>query len=175
MLVRGSGIRDVGKVLAISMGCVLRCLLSAAQGLVIRPTYNHYHRVQIDEVYTFVGSKKKKVWLLYAYAQEEDEILALTLGKRSKKTLKDLLKRLGDVRVNFWCTDGWKVFGQVLPADEHLVGKQFTKAIEGVNTCLRARCRRLHRRTTGFSKKVRNHWDAIRLVVHQRNARPSYN
>lgn len=174
MLLRGSGVRDVGTVLGISLGCVLRCLLVAARGLVIRPRRTHYHKVQIDEVYTFVGSKKKKVWLLYAYAQEEDEILALTLGKRGKKTLKDLLKRLGDVRVNFWCTDRWKVFREVLPPDEHLVGKAFTKAIEGVNTCLRARCRRLHRRTAGFSKKVRNHWAALRLTIHQRNTRLSY-
>ena len=101
MLLRGSGIRDVAQVLGLSLGCVLRCLLAAAQGLVIRPTYKHYHRVQIDEVYTFVGNKKKKVWLLYAYAREEDEILALTLGKRSKKTLNDLLKRFG-LATKYW-------------------------------------------------------------------------
>jgi hypothetical protein len=33
--------------------------------------------VQLDEVWTFVGQRKKrKRWLFYAYAQETDEVLA---------------------------------------------------------------------------------------------------
>ncbi len=174
MLLKGSGIRDVASVLRISTGAVARTLSKAVQGLVIKPNKKFYHMVQIDEVYSFVKSKSKKVWLLYAYSAENDEILALTLGKRSKKTLKDLLKRLGEIRINFYCTDGWKVFQEVFDPKEHLVGKGFTKAIEGVNTSLRASCRRMHRRTTGFSKKVANHWAALRFSVWHRNTRTSY-
>jgi insertion element IS1 protein InsB len=174
MLLKGSGIRDVAAVLKISKGAVVSTLLKAVEGLVIKPSKRFYHMVQIDEVYTFVKSKGKKVWLLYAYCAESDEILALTLGKRSKKTLKDLLKRLGEITVNFYCTDAWKVFGEVFDKGEHLIGKRFTKAIEGVNTSLRASCRRIHRRTTGFSKKVANHWAALRFTVWHRNTRASY-
>jgi insertion element IS1 protein InsB len=174
MLLKGSGIRDVAYVLNISKGAVVNTLLKAVKGLVIKPSKNFYHMVQIDEVYTFVKSKGKKVWLLYAYSADNNEILALTLGKRSKKTLKDLLKRLGEITVNFYCTDGWKVFKEIFNPSQHLVGKRFTKAIEGVNTSLRASCRRIHRRTTGFSKKVTNHWAALRFCVWHRNTRTSY-
>ena len=173
MLIRGSGIRDIAYVLGISTGCVLRVLVSQAN-LTFSPTYKVYHKVQVDELYSFVQNKKKKVWILYAYCAQTDEILALTMGKRSKKTVKDLYKRLKDIQVNFWCTDAWKAFKEVLPKESHLIGKQFTKAIEGVNTSIRNACKRLIRRTNAFSKKIYNHWSAVKLVMYHRNLNPSY-
>ena len=133
-----------------------------------------YHKVQVDKLYSFVQNKNKKVWILYAYCAQTDEILALTMGKRSKKTVKDLYKRLKDIQVNLWCTDAWKAFKEVLPKESHLIGKQFSKAIEGVNTYLRNACKRLIRRTTAFPKKIYNHWCAVKLVMYHRNLNPSY-
>lgn len=173
MLTRGSGIRDIAYVLRISTGCVLRVLVSQAN-LTFSPKHKVYHKVQVDELYSFVQNKKKKVWILYAYCAQTDEILALTMGKRNKKTVKDLYKRLKDINVNFWCTDAWKAFKEVLPKESHLIGKQFTKAIEGVNTSLRNACKRLIRRTTAFSKKLINHWCAVKLVMYHRNLNASY-
>jgi len=98
----------------------------------------------------------------------------MTAGKRSSKQVRDLMKRLDDIEVDFWCTDLWSSFSEVLPEGKHLKGKQLTNAIEGVNTALRNSCRRLHRRTICFSKKVLNHWYALKLTVNQFNNKPSY-
>ncbi len=173
MLVNGNGIRDISRILGISTGCVLRTLVKNGKEIVIKPSKNHYNRVQIDELYSFVQNKTKKVWLLYAYDAETDEILAITAGKRSKKTVKDLLTRLNGVKIDWYCTDHWEAFKAVLP-ENHLIGKRFTKAIEGVNTALRNSCKRLNRRTTSFSKKVINHWCAIKMTIKHRNNRVSY-
>jgi len=121
-----------------------------------------------------VGNKGKKVWIICSYDAESKEILAMTAGKRSSKQVRDLMKRLADVEVDFWCTNLWPSFSEVLPDDKHLKGKQFTKAIESVNTALRNSCRRLHRRTVCFSKKVLNHWYALNLTVNPFNNKPSY-
>ncbi|TXI14500.1 MAG: IS1 family transposase [Pedobacter sp.] len=59
--------------------------------------YSSYHQIQVDEFYSFVQKKKKKVWVLYAYCAQTKEILALTMGNRSKKTVKYLFKRLKDI------------------------------------------------------------------------------
>ncbi len=131
MLTRGSGIRDIADVLRISTGCILGILLSYAH-VELKSRYQFYHQVQVDELYSFVRSKKKKVWIVYAYSAKTKEILALTMGKSSKKTVKDLFKRMKNIEVNFWCTDAWKAFKEVFPTDKHLIGKRFTKAIEGV-------------------------------------------
>ena len=92
---------------------------------------------------------------------------------RSKKTVKDLFKRMKNIEANFWCTDIWKAFKEVFPADKHL-GKRFTKAIEGVKISLRNTCKRLIRRTTAFSKKLVNHWCALKLIMAGRNFKLSF-
>ena len=80
-----------------------------------------------------------------------------------------------NIKVDFCCTDAWSAFKEVFPTDKHLIGKRFTKAIEGVNTSLRNTCKRLIRRTTAFSKKLTNHWSAVKLVMHTRNFKlPNY-
>ena len=84
-----------------------------------------------------------------------------------------MIKRLGDIEVDWWCTDAWKAFAQVLPYERHLIGKKFTKAIEGVNTALRNSCKRLNRRTTAFSKKLQNHWNALKIAINNFNNKPS--
>ena len=74
----------------------------------------------------------------------------------------------------FWCTDHWEAFKVIFPSEKHKVRKEFTKAIEGVNTYLRGVCKRLIRRTTAFSKKkVLNHWAAIKPVMKHSNLRIS--
>ena len=90
------------------------------------------------------------------------------MGKRSKKTVRDLCKRMKNIEVNFWCTDAWKAFKEVFPPESHLIGKRFTKVIEGANTSFRNACKRLIRSATAFSKKLVNCWCAIKLVmIHQ--------
>ncbi|QMU28136.1 hypothetical protein HUW48_08800 [Adhaeribacter radiodurans] len=48
-------------------------------------------------------------------------------------------------------------------------GKAYTKNIEGVNTCLRARNRRFVRKTTCFSKKKENHMTSLNIMFNYRN------
>lgn len=61
MLTRGSGVRDCSKVLGISTGAVLSCLERNAAILEIKPSKSKYNKVQIDEQWSYVGTKKKSV------------------------------------------------------------------------------------------------------------------
>ncbi|WP_187264824.1 IS1 family transposase [Pontibacter beigongshangensis] len=170
LLERNSGIRDIEELLGISRRCILDNLCRQGTRLKIAPARQHYQSVQIDEVWSFVGKRKKgKYWLLYAYSPEADEILAYSCGSRSASTVRELLKQLEGVAVEHYYTDHWKAFAQVLPPEKHTVGKAYTKNIEGVNTCLRARNRRLVRKTTCFSKKKENHLAALNLMFSYRN------
>ena len=168
MLIRGSGIRDIAYVLSISKNCVSK-LTGSYASINLVPRYEYYDQVQVDELYSFVQTKHKRVWILCAYCAQTKEILAVTMGKRSKKTILELYNRLKNIQIDYWCTDHWEAFRVVFPAEKHKVGKEFTKAIEGVNIYLRGACKRLIRRTTAFSKKVLNHWAAIKLVMYHPN------
>jgi insertion element IS1 protein InsB len=174
ILLRGGGVRDCAVVLGISVNCVLRHLVHSAEQVLIKPKQSRYHRVQIDELWSYVSKKEKKVWLLYAYCAESGEILGFTMGKRNTKTVKNLMIKLKGLDVDFYCTDDWEAFSSVLPYYRHLIGKHFTRAIEGINTWFRTRVRRLVRRTTCFSKKVYNHYAMIKLVIYYRNNPLSY-
>ncbi len=170
MLRRGSSLSDCADVLAMSSKTVARCLRRQAGKLVVYPLKKQYDRVIIDEFWTFVGKRKEnKRWFLYAYAPETDEILAYVWGKRDTKTARRLYGLIEHLEVMWYCSDDWRLFKAVLPYDRHLIGKCFTQAIEGVNTCLRTRNRRVARRTVCFSKKEQPHQDLMLLVVHHRN------
>ena len=174
MLVRGSGIRDCATVLGISTDSVLRCLLREGAPIELKPMQRHYHKVQIDELWSYVGKKKNKVWMLYAYCSESGEVLAFTLGKRNIKTMKNLMLKLKHIEVDFFLTDHWQAFSAILPYEKHLIGKVFTKAIEGVNTFFRTRLRRLVRKTVCFSKKLIYHLAMIKILIHLKNQNQSY-
>jgi len=170
LLVRNAGIRDIEAVLGIHRQTILKWLNQAAAEREIKPRQTHYKEVQLDELWTFVKERKnKKRWLIYAYAKETDEILAYSWGKRSAKTVKALYAQLKDLQIDTFCSDDWKAFSKILPADRHQIGKAFTKHIEGVNLCLRTRNRRIVRKTACFSKKQTNHDNAMKLVIYYRN------
>ena len=174
MLCRGSGVRDVEAVCGVSKPTVLRWIKIWTHNIVIKPRQGSYRRVQIDEQWSYVGKKEKKVWMLYAYAVEEDEIIAFTIGKRSEDTLRHLWVKLKHVEIDLFLTDAWQAFRAVLPKAKHLIGKMYTKTIEGINTFFRTRVRRLARRTVCFSKKLIYHYSMIKLVIYHRNNRSSY-
>lgn len=174
MLCRGSGIRDAAAVTGVSCSTVLALLKRAAAGITLKPKKHSYHQVQIDEHWSYVGKKERKVWMLYAYAVEADEIIAFTMGRRSAGAVQNLFVKLKHLNIGHFLTDTWEAFQSVLPKARHLIGKCYTKAIEGVNTFFRTRVRRLMRRTVCFSKKLIYHYSMIKVVIHHRNQRPSY-
>jgi insertion element IS1 protein InsB len=170
MLLRNCGVRDIETILGVSRYSVLSCLRRSALLFKNRPQHSYYPSLQIDEFWTYVGKRKEgKVWLLYAYSPEFDEIVAYVTGNRSAKTVEKLYKELSIVEVGEFCTDEWRAFQKVLPTEKHRIGKENTKHIEGVNTSFRTRNRRLVRQTTCFSKSMKNHLLAINLMISSRN------
>ena len=63
MLVRGVGIRDISEIEDISPDKVLSVL--ASSHAVITPQKDYYECLEVDEFWTYVGSKSNKVWLIY--------------------------------------------------------------------------------------------------------------
>ena len=174
LLERNNGIGDIETVLEVSSKCVLNMLIQRGESICIAPALAYYRSVQIDEVWSYVGKRKKgKYWLFYAYSAEHDQILAYACGSRNARTVQKLIKKLKDVEIDEYCTDHWKAFTKVLPEEKHKIGKDYTKNIEGVNNCLRARNRRFVRKTSCYSKKKENHHASINIMFNYRNKQKS--
>lgn len=168
-LVRGCGIRDVSFILMVSIGKVLSVLVNSHYDL--KPKKFHYTRLEIDELWTFVGSKKNKQWLIYAYDRETGEIVAYVWGDRSAKTAERLREKLKSLGITYdrIATDDWGAFIKIFAEDIHDIGKEHTVGIEGNNCRLRHRMRRIFRKTCNFSKKLINHFKAFKMTVHYVN------
>lgn len=164
MLVRGVGIRDIAIIEDVSIGKVLSVLINSNKN--IKPKQSYYEKLEVDEFWTYVGEKKKKVWLIYAYHRETGEIVAWVWGKRNLKTanaLRDKLTELGVIFDTIY-TDNWISFIKAFKFDNLIVGKANTVGIEGNNCRLRHRVRRAFRKTCCFSKKLKNHIKAFDLA-----------
>jgi IS1 family transposase len=122
--------------------------------------------LEVDEFWTCAGSKKHKMWLIYACRPVTGGIVSCVRGKRNYWTagkLRDQLKAEGIV-YDEACTDKRESFPAVFQEDNHIAGKACTKGIEGNNCRLRHRTRRAFRKTCCFSKKLFNHLNAFELA-----------
>ena len=168
-LVRGCGIRDVAAILLVSIGKILSVLINSHYDL--KPIKTHYKRLEIDELWTYVGSKKCRLWLIYAYDRVSGEIVAFVWGDRSAKTANRLRERIKELGVTYdrIATDDWDSFIKTFAHDNHDVGKEYTVGIEGNNCRLRHRMRRIFRKSCNFSKKLIYHFNAFRMTMHYVN------
>ena len=73
MTARCCGIRDICAITGYSRGKVLAALSSTHQTC---PERTHYQTLQVDEFWTFVGKKRNKAWLVYAWDQESGKMVA---------------------------------------------------------------------------------------------------
>ena len=168
-LVRGCGIRDVAVILEVSIGKVLKTLVESHYD--ITPKQKHYTRLEVDELWTFVGSKANRKWLIYAYDRDSGEIVAYVWGDRSAKTANRLREKIIALGVTYdrIATDDWESFIKTFSVDAHDIGKQHTVGIEGNNCRLRHRMRRIFRKSCNFSKKLCNHYIAFKMTLNYIN------
>jgi len=171
MTLNGSGIRDIQRVLGISIVCILFALRTWFKGIDEPSPMGSYREVQIDEMWTFVKHRKKgKRWLWYAYDRESGKILAFQIGKRNEKSCNALLKKLSHLKIEKFCTDDWKSYKRCIPKEKHIVSKWKTTHIERKNRDFRTHLKRLCRETVCFSKKDDMHHGIIKAYIHYRNA-----
>ncbi|ABB61895.1 iso-IS1 ORF2 [Shigella dysenteriae Sd197] len=106
---------------------------------------------ELDEQWSFVGSKARQHWLWYAYNTKTGELLAL----------------LTPFNIGMITSDDWGSYGREVPKDKHLTGKIFTQRIERNNLTLRTRIKRLARKTICFSRSVEIHEKVIGTFIEK--------
>ncbi|WP_414635094.1 IS1 family transposase [Beggiatoa leptomitoformis] len=131
-------------------------------------------QLECDEMWSFVGKRREKVWIWLALDKETREVVGFAVGKRDKRGASALWESLPSVyRQCAVCyTDFWEAYKGVLPSKCHrAVGKEtgLTNHIERFNNTLRQRVSRLVRKTLSFSKKLQNHVGAIIFFINHYN------
>lgn len=126
--------------------------------------------IQMDEMWSFVGKKKRKRWIWIVYDPVHRLVITYYIGKRGTKAAKKLWKKIpASLRGCKFETDDWKAYKNIVPEKQHKIGKDLTYYIEGFNATVRARVSRLVRKTLSFSKKDKWHHLAIAWFFWQFN------
>ena len=121
---------------------------------------------EIDELQTFIGQKKNKVWLWTVVNHWKPGIILWTVGDRSSQSFQILWLIIKSWHSFWYVTDGWKVYRKFIKSEDHLVSKTYMTRVEEENTRLRHYLARLHRKTLCYSKSLEMLKHSISLLLH---------
>jgi insertion element IS1 protein InsB len=82
--------------------------------------------------------KRQKLWIWKARDRATGQLLDWECGRRDQATLKRLVDRLNQWAVTCYCTDHWKTYAAVIPAEKPVMSKAKTHGVE------RNHCRQRH-------------------------------
>jgi IS1 family transposase len=129
--------------------------------------------VQLDEVWTFVGSKDNPVYLWTALNTNTREIIAWHLGDRSATSAKAMWEQIPPSYQQAWFySDLLASYPTAFPW-HHLIqsGKEtgLTAYMERWNYTLRQRLGRFVRKTLSFSKSIHHLKQHLSVFIHHYN------
>jgi len=142
-------------------------LLKALHPRHIEVVLQRMDQAEVDEMWSFVGKKKKPRWLWHALDHRSGKVLAYVFGRRTDEVfvkLKPLLKPFG---IRRYYTDSWGAYKRHLISKVHSPGKRKTQQIERKHLTLRTRLKRLVRKTICFSKSLAMHDIVIGLFINR--------
>jgi insertion element IS1 protein InsB len=174
-----SSLRGLGRVFRVARETVIRWLKKTIQRLQsLKKTTKPAETgdvVEVDELWSFVGSKKNQQWVWVALCRRTREIIAFAIGNRDEKMARQLWRNIpADYRKKaIFYSDFWKPYLAVFPAAQHeAVSKQSgeTAHIERWNNTLRQRLGRFVRLSLSFSKLEQHHFLHLRFFIDRYNS-----
>ncbi len=128
------------------------------------------HKVEeaeLDEMWSFVGSKQQPRWLWEALDHQTGRVVAYVFGQREDQALLQLKALLAPFGIRRFYTDGWVAYCRHLAPDQHVVGQRRTQQLERTPLTLRTRIKRLVRKTLCCSRSVHMHDIVIGLFINR--------
>jgi IS1 family transposase/transposase-like protein len=181
MAINGSGIRDTGRVLGISPTTVIKELKKKEEDIevvnyplleqldieTLDVDLYEVEEAEMDEMWSFVDSKKQQRWLWHAIDHATGAILAYVLAPHKDQALVELVNLLKPFGIKRFFTDAWGAYERILDPETHMIGKKNTQKIERKHLTLRTRIKRLARKTICFSKSILMHDIVIGLFINR--------
>lgn len=129
--------------------------------------------IELDEMWTFVGTKCPSTWIWLAVSFQTGQILSFSIGDRDEQTGKEMFTAIPkDYGRKPVYTDGYAVYPLIVPAWRHRPcekGSGQTNRVEGVNRILRHRVSYLVRRSLTYARNPDWLWQRLRYFIHCRN------
>lgn len=173
MVADGAGLRQTGRHFGISQVTIMRWVRQYGETLreqqrASARTAEKVGVVEIDELCTWIGSKKNIIWLWQCVDKATRKILAFRLANRSSGALKTLLWQY-KLEAEKYCTDHYAVYSDVLPQYALVQGKAHTYTVESKNALLRLYTKMLNRKTRCGAKTYKTLNAVIAIVIQRIN------
>jgi IS1 family transposase len=127
---------------------------------------------ELDEMWSFVGSKRQQRWLWHAIDHTTGAVLAYVLAEHKDAAFLELKALLEPFGITQFYTDGWGAYERHVEPVFHTVGKVNTQTIERKHLTLRTRIKRLARKTICFSRSEWLHDVVIGLFIMHASREP---
>ena len=151
LYLEGMSIRGIGRYIEVSHSYVIKRIQQQAEKL--KPMIPLKAKaIEIDELYFYIKSKKRKRWLWTAFCRESGRIINWQIGGRDESTLKKLYYKISPVETEEYFTDKYAPYRKVLPIQKHRSERGCTNRIEGFHSALRHYAARFRRRSKCYSK-----------------------
>jgi insertion element IS1 protein InsB len=150
---------------------VSKTIREAAAEVPERVVPRRVRTLELDEFWSFVGSKRGRAGPPYACSRQRREVVAFVNGCRTDESGRELCRKLGRMRVNTYRTDKWPTYARCLPRHRHHTSKEGTCRIERNHLNFRTRIKRLQRRTICYSRSPELHDAVIKLLIHYSNSK----
>jgi insertion element IS1 protein InsB len=181
MSLNASGVRDTARSLHISTNTVLSelkkkepalesvntALLNTLNPDEVTVDIERAGEAEMDEMWSFVRRKSNPRWLWHAIDHHTGAVLAYVFGRRQDEVFLKLKALLEPFGITHYYTDKWGAYTRHLAPEQHTVSKRGTQKIERKHLTLRARIKRLVRKTICFSKSTQMHDIVIGLFVNR--------
>ena len=169
LTLNSSGVNDIARVLLISPNTALKTIRAAAGAIAEPMPPRRVKDLELDEFWSFVGSKARQHWTWYGFDRQRKQVVAFVSGRRTDQSCRALKRRLDGCQVSTFYTDDWQSYRKCLPPKRHQIGKDGTQGIERHNLNFRTHLKRLHRKTICFSKSEQMHDAVIKLYIQHSN------
>lgn len=120
---------------------------------------------EVDEMWSFVGTKQAPRWLWHALNHRTGEVLASVCGRREDHACLELKALLVPFGIRRFYPAGWGADKRHVDPDQHEGGKPQTQHLERNQLTLRTRIKRWVRKTSCFSTSLQMHDRVIGLFI----------
>ncbi len=134
MYLNGMGLRGIERVTEIHHTTILNWIREVGMKLPDTPEEDEIPEItEIDELQTFIGNKKNKIWIGSVVNHWKPGILLWTIGDleeirsaaRSKETFKHLWLTIKCWHSFWYVSDGYAVYPCFIEPEDHLVSKTY--------------------------------------------------
>src|SRR5712691_6686540 len=180
LLLERISLRGICRAVGVGLRWLLQFMVerfqAAPEHLYVQPTAGtptvilHRLEAEVDELWSFVGTKANRQWIWIAMDADTRQIIAFNVGDRSRQSAEALWGKIptGYQEQATFYTDCYEAYRGVIPSAQHRAITKLarkTNHVERLNCTLRQRVSRLVRATLSFSKKLTNHIGAIKYFI----------